>query len=299
MQRAQVRKLFEGINVWKRGSQRAPHKPLLLLYALGKCSRGEPREILFSEIDPILRDLLREFGPSRESYHPEYPFWRLQNDGLWLVSQAEKLEPRKGHTDAKKSELLKYNVTGGFPEAIYSLLREDEQLLLEITCDILERNFPNSIHEDILAAVGLQLGLHVSVPGKRNPSFRNQVMVAYEYRCAVCGFDVRLKTSPIGLEAAHIKWYQAGGPDIVSNGLALCTLHHKLFDRGVFTISTEGQIQVSEQAHGTSGFEGWLLKFHGTLLRIPQNPDYLPKSEFLKWHFNQVFRAPPRYLDTP
>ena len=30
-----------GLNIWKRGSQRAPHKPLLLLYALGKWSQGQ------------------------------------------------------------------------------------------------------------------------------------------------------------------------------------------------------------------------------------------------------------------
>jgi predicted restriction endonuclease len=54
---------------------------------------------------------------------------------------------------------------------------------------------------------------------------------------AVCGFDVRLGNILIAIEAAHIKWHQAGGPDEERNGLALCSLHHKLFDRGVFTVS--------------------------------------------------------------
>lgn len=31
---------FENITVWKKGGQRAPHKPLLALYALGRCIRG-------------------------------------------------------------------------------------------------------------------------------------------------------------------------------------------------------------------------------------------------------------------
>jgi putative restriction endonuclease len=43
----------------------------------------------------------------------------------------------------------------------------------------------------------------------------------------------------LGLEAAHIKWFQAGGPDIEANGLAMCSLHHKLFDLGVFTIAVK------------------------------------------------------------
>ena len=35
-----------------------------------------------------------------------------------------------------------------------------------------------------------------------------------------------------GLEAAHITWHAGDGPDLVPNGLVLCTLHHKALDRG-------------------------------------------------------------------
>jgi len=60
------------------------------------------------------------------------------------------------------------------------------------------------------------------------------VLTAYEWRCAVCGFDVQLGAIPIALDAAHIRWHQANGPDTERNGLALCALHHKTFDLGVF-----------------------------------------------------------------
>src|ERR1051325_9330171 len=113
MQSDQIRKLFSQINVWKRSDERAPHKPLLLLYALAKCSQGESREIAYREVDRELRKLLIEFGPSRKSYHPEYPFWRLQNDGLWELQ------------GALKSELLKNNVRGGFKKEIYDTLHNN------------------------------------------------------------------------------------------------------------------------------------------------------------------------------
>ena len=74
MERADIIRLFGQISVWKRGSQRAPHKPLLLLYAIAKCARGEGRQIPFREVDEALRPLLVEFGPPRKSYHTEYPF---------------------------------------------------------------------------------------------------------------------------------------------------------------------------------------------------------------------------------
>src|SRR5215471_16276895 len=74
----QLQQRFRHITVWRRGAERAPHKPLLLLYALGKCQRGEPRAIPYAEVDPALQRLLRTFGPPRQSYHSEFPFRRLQ-----------------------------------------------------------------------------------------------------------------------------------------------------------------------------------------------------------------------------
>ncbi len=63
------------LNVWKKGDQRAPHKPLLLLLALGRIQADLPRLIPFDQIDTKLTQLLQDFGPSRASYYPEliYP----------------------------------------------------------------------------------------------------------------------------------------------------------------------------------------------------------------------------------
>jgi predicted restriction endonuclease len=79
----QLKQQVRQIVIWKRGTQRAPNKPLLLLYALGRLVNAEQRLIPFAEVDVDLRSLLLEFGPERKAYHPEYPFWRLQNDGIW------------------------------------------------------------------------------------------------------------------------------------------------------------------------------------------------------------------------
>src|SRR5262249_61325836 len=104
----------------------------------------------------------------------------------------------------------------------------------KIAARLLETHFPESIHADILSAVGLILGVDKAAAKKRDPQFRQRVLTAYEYRCAVCGFDVRLGSVSIALDAAHIRWFQAGGPDGESNGLALCELHHKTFLRFVY-----------------------------------------------------------------
>ncbi|MFO7609461.1 MAG: HNH endonuclease, partial [Candidatus Krumholzibacteriia bacterium] len=242
MKRSEILNRLTQVTVWTRGAQRAPHKPLLLLLALARRSRGEPREIPYREVDAKLGALLREFGPPRKSFHPEYPFWRLQNDGIWVVRDAAQLARRTGKDDARKSELLRLNPPGGLTEEIWTALGADRLLLAEAAAAILEANFPSTLHEDILAAVGLDLDALIAASAtraKRDPAFREKVLRAYERRCAVCGFDLRLGTVDVALEAAHIMWHQAGGPDVEANGLALCPLHHKLLDRGAFTVSTE------------------------------------------------------------
>jgi putative restriction endonuclease len=103
--RADVLDRVQTLNVWKRGGERAPHKPLLLLYALAQASHGE-RDIPYVQVDEVLRGLLMEFGPSRKQYHPELPFWHLQSDGLWEVLDAETLPRRKGRNKCPLRSVL-------------------------------------------------------------------------------------------------------------------------------------------------------------------------------------------------
>jgi putative restriction endonuclease len=273
MRRDSVLDLFDKLNIWSRGDQRAPHKPLLVLYALGRWSRGETADIPFKQVDADLTGLLKEFGPSRQSYHPEYPFWRLQNDGVWVVHASGPLKLRQGHTDPRKSDLLSTDAGGSFSSEVQTALRTDPGLVSEIAAHLLENHFPDSIHSDILAAVGLTLGADKAAAKKRDPQFRQRVLTAYEYRCAVCGFDVRLGSVSIALDAAHIRWHQAKGPDQENNGLALCVLHHKTFDLGAFTVNREGVLLVSDQAHGTAGFHEAWMKDHGKPVRPPQRQE--------------------------
>lgn len=85
---------------------------------------------------------------------------------------------------------------------------------------------------------------------KRDPGFRQAVLLAYEYRCAVCGYDGQLMRETVGIEAAHLRRWAADGPDEVSNALALCSIHHKLLDRGVIGITDRYSVNVSQHFIG-------------------------------------------------
>lgn len=162
--------------IWRRRGERAPHKPLLLLLALGHFQRGQ-KAVPYSECRLALAKLLREFGPSRVSYHPEYPFWRLQRDGLWTVIADRELQRRQSSTDPTPSELIGANAVGMFPPHIQSQLETSPELIPELAQHLLWDHFPESIHEDVLDAVGLSLEPDLGRK-PRDPSFRSRVLVA-------------------------------------------------------------------------------------------------------------------------
>ncbi|MCY4419972.1 MAG: HNH endonuclease [Gammaproteobacteria bacterium] len=284
--------IFDNLKMGKRKGQHAPHKPLLILYALSELQRGQ-KTFAYRDVDPALTSLLKTFGPQRVSHHSEYPFWRLQNDGIWIVTADAPLESRKSNSDAKKSELIQKNAIGAFSPSAMKTLMAHPQNIRTVAKWLLEANFPESLHHDILDAVGLNLEV-AGNQQRRSPDFRRRVLRAYESRCCVCGYDMRLGDNSAGLEAAHIMWHQVGGPDKESNGLALCVLHHKAFDLGAFAIDDDGQTVVcSQELSGTTRTE-WLLAFHGTRLKRPQSVCYFPERKFLEWHRVTIFKGPGR-----
>jgi putative restriction endonuclease len=281
---------IESLNVWKRGGQRAPHKPLLLLYALARFQAGET-SVPYRDVDVDLRRLLIEFGPARTSVHPEYPFWRLQNDRIWVVSSNAPMTSRRSNTDVPKSQLIEHDAKGRFADDVEALLRSHPQLVQTAAQRLLDGHFAASLHQDIADAVGLDLAYATTRLRKRDREFRLRVLRAYGYRCAVCGFDVRLDMVSIGLEAAHIMWHQAGGPDDETNGLALCTMHHKLLDFGAYRLSEDHRLFVSDRVNGSSGVEEWLMRFDGRPIQQPNSVSYRIDPQYVTWHVREVFKG--------
>jgi len=282
---------FEKLNQATVKGKRTPHKPLLILFALSLYQSGHERLIPFCEIEKTLKRLLSEYGPSAKKYAAELPFYHLQNDGLWELAGTTnedklKLEELKS---ANRSFFFKQNISGGFTEELFKSL--DEKSIQEISTFLLNKHFPESIHEDILNEINLQINL-TKDKRKRDPKFRSKILTAYENKCAICNFRAIYNGYTIGIEAAHIKWHQAEGPDSIENGVALCSLHHKLFDRGIFTINDSMKIKVSEKVIGNEAFDELMLRYHGKELIKPIRPTYYPKEDFLEWHVREVFKEP-------
>lgn len=73
----------------------------------------------------------------------------------------------------------------------------------------------------------------------RDASFMGRVLNAYTNQCAMCGVQLRL------VDAAHIVPVETENNDATSNGLALCALHHRAFDRALVTIVTDFKVAVN------------------------------------------------------
>lgn len=254
--------------------------------------RGQA-DVTFRKAEPELKALLREFGSPRWSGHPEQPYWRRQNDGVWTVHAPPDLSLKTGDDIPRGTALRSREVRAGFSPDVRAALAARPDLVAAIAGRIFERHFPESLHGDILDAVGLSLEESIT-RRRRDPTLRQRVLTAYGFRCAVCGFDVRLGTVPIAPDAAHIHWHQAGGPETEDNGLALCILHHQTFDLSAFTVSG-GILLVSDQAHGKTGFQETLMAYHGRPIRDPQHPDWRPAPQHFDWHGREVFKGEARH----
>jgi putative restriction endonuclease len=286
------------IRPWTRGAERAPHKPLLLLYALGHLQRTGSPEIRFADAVLPLEQLLQEFGPPRGSYHPEYPFFHLTRDnGLWEV-QGVPLVNSSG--SPSRQQLIQSKAVGRLNADFAKALLDSPALMVQVVRQLLDSNFPGSLHTDITEQVGLDmssLDLVTAKKEKRDRAFRQQVLLAYEHRCAVCGYEGRLGGQSVALDAAHVRWWAFAGPDGIANGICLCAIHHKLFDLGVVGISETRNLLISAHfiAHDGAS-KDMILKYLGAPLGLPQPGFPAVADEHAAWHRREVFRAPHRPL---
>jgi putative restriction endonuclease len=105
--------------------------------------------------------------------------------------------------------------------------------------------------------------------------FRQRVLRAYREACALC----RLR-HPELLDAAHITPdSDESGEPFVSNGLALCKLHHAAFDRFFFTVRPDYRIEVRpsilKEIDGPMLVIG-LQDIDGQRIQLPHRPEQRP-----------------------
>ena len=87
-----------------------------------------------------------------------------------------------------------------------------------------------------------------------------------------------------------MRWFTFGGPDDLDNGLALCSLHHKLLDRGVLGFADPETVVVS-QVYSARTEEGMRLYELRERQLTPRPGTLLPAKEHVHWHGREVFKG--------
>jgi putative restriction endonuclease len=117
----------------------------------------------------------------------------------------------------------------------------------------------------------------------RDSKFKPAVLQAYSYRCAVCDCDLKL------VDAAHIvPVSHPSSTDDITNGLALCRLHHGAFDNALLGIQSDYRIVINSEramrlqelrlATGLEVFQSRLPE----RIRVPASIEARPTPELLR-----------------
>ncbi len=113
--------------------------------------------------------------------------------------------------------------------------------------------------------------------------FSERVLTAYNHRCAICGLQLRL------LDGAHIlPVADPDSTDETANGVALCALHHRAYDRMLVTFDTDFRVHINEmrvRELRAAGLTGKLRDFRDNLrevIHLPPEKGHRPKREFVE-----------------
>jgi putative restriction endonuclease len=296
---SEVLERFAALRQHQRAGQRSPHKPLLVLLALRRLGDSGSSALPWSSCEDELADLIEEFGPPSRTARAQsaaYPFTRLRSDGVWVLDQDVQMD--------RVGPLAERDVVGQFEASVESAFRADPALVRSVARTLVLSNFPETIAPDVLESVGwdpadvlgstdgVSAGSEAAGQRRRDPRWRSAVLQAWDRQCAFCGYDGQLGGASAGIDAAHVRWFTFDGPDELDNGLALCSLHHKLFDLGVLGLDLQLEVQVSAAFSTRTSAGRAVYDLHGQPLR-PRPGTLVPAARHVEWHRREVFKGEP------
>lgn len=125
-----------------------------------------------------------------------------------------------------------------------------------------------------------------SRPAKEQRNFRENVLEAYNYRCAITGQSIWIDNRVL-LETAHIIPYRDGGSFSVNNGIAYEM--HKMFDNGLFGFyyDKDGQIKIKiSQSQKIRDDSKILQGLNNKPIAMPQDTKQYPSDVALQYNLD-------------
>jgi putative restriction endonuclease len=120
-------------------------------------------------------------------------------------------------------------------------------------------------------------------------AFRSRVLFAYSDRCCICSLRYRGL-----LDAAHIvDDAHEQGVALVSNGLAMCRIHHGAYDQLLLGIDPDLKVEINQEV--LEEIDGPMLRhglqdMHGRSIEVPHRRADQPDRHKLAWKYDR-FRS--------
>jgi len=159
--------------------------------------------------------------------------------------------------------------------------------------------------EDVSESLVAERTRHLVSALERASSFREGVVQAYAFQCAITRFSAGVV--PQGrvtslIEAAHIRPVASSGPDSLSNGIAMTPTVHRMFDAGLFTLRSAAdgglRVQVSprlDERMISSPDGASRIELHDeVMLILPADQRAWPSVDQVQYHQRRVFQGDSR-----
>jgi len=304
----------------------APYKPILLMALMDLIAQ----QVINSNVIRLNADLMDAFdlywvrvvGGDRPS-NPVMPFNHLRSDGFWHLVDGDGVEPDLQHVD--RNEIFRrikgQTLFAQLDADLFPLLQVSESrdalrrvliehffapevrpIIVEVSRittssfaysrDLLNRSRGRFKLEEVPAVE------EIYIAEVRSTAFRRVVVEAYHHTCALCGIRIVTPEGRTSVAAAHIVPWSQSHNDDPRNGMALCGLHHWIFDQGLVTVTPEYTIKVSPilALHGQHAHA--VVALDGQVIYKPADHILWPARVALRWHMHTIFRpvSPPTLL---
>ena len=177
-------------------------------------------------------------------------------------------------------------------EEIWNEFRNDWERLVSESQKLLEKLHakPSTPEKEEIIAIKIPSGdtekKVVTTQRIYQDFFRRSVLSSHNNRCCISAIE-----TPQLLVAGHIiPWSESKEHRLnPENGLALCVLFDKAFDRGLMTIDEQFKVVYSKQIRSSVNafVKASLLIYEGKKITLPNR--FCPRLEFLQWHRENLF----------
>ena len=311
MKRDEIERMKKELVKMRRGvsgGRPAPHKLILVLCVLDMLDAGLCADNRIKYDQELVERFDSYFGilaPEEAWNQCAPPFFHLRSSYFWCHQVIEGREEQYARlrSSGGGSRRVIENISHAFLDEQTFLALSEADARKELRRFVLDRFFGPDRRARLCANAEQQQQIdgyerEVSRAGVaetesdyvRSVAFRRMVTRAYDYRCSACGLRIVVPDIPSPVDAAHLIPWNMSHDDRVSNGLALCKLHHWALDALLIAPTLDHKWRVSRVLDRRRDSERQLTRLDGEEILLPSKSQAYPSREAIQWRLNRILK---------